>query len=97
MGALRAIGLLVLGIGVVLQPVGWIYTHWLTAVSIVAIFAGVFLVIAGKETSGGDDLLTSRSGGRGVPGDVHGHSGQMSGGRSASWEAHNTGESSSSD
>lgn len=88
MNARTIFGLTLLLIGVVLQPVGWMYTHWLTAVSFAAIVAGVLMLYVerhqeGSSTGAGID----RPGGRGMPGDVHGHSGQYSGGRSAAWES----------
>ena len=91
----RVIGLLVLLVGVVLQPVGWMYTHWFTAVSYAAIFVGVMLLLHGDEAADGDGPI-GRASGRALPGDIHGHSGQMTGGRSTSWESHHGSEGSGS-
>lgn len=90
----RIVGLLALIGGVVLQPVGWIYSHWLTPVSIVAIFVGVFLLLRsrGLDGSGGGSASGSYTG-REMPGDIHGYSGQMSGGRSTSWESSHSSDS----
>jgi hypothetical protein len=87
----RFIGLFALLVGVVLQPIGWMYTHWVTAVSVAAIFVGVLLLLHGREGSDGDGPI-GRASGRELPGDIHGHSGQVTGGRSTSWEAHHTSE-----
>jgi hypothetical protein len=59
MHPLRIVGLIVLVSGVVIQPIGWIYTHWLTAVSFAAIFMGVLMLFSGREHEG--------SGGEGSP------------------------------
>ena len=91
----RVIGLLVLLAGVVLQPVGWMYTHWFTAVSFAAIFVGVILLLQGDEDADGDSGIR-RVSGRELPGDIHGNSGQMKGGRSTSWETHHGSEGSGS-
>jgi hypothetical protein len=88
----RALGLVCLLAGVVLQPVGWMYTHWLTAVSFAAIVLGVVLLLSGRH-GGSEGGPAGQGGGRGMPGDVHGYSGQMSGGRSTSWESHHSSES----
>jgi hypothetical protein len=89
MSALRILGLLFLLVGVVLQPLGWIYAMWLAAVSFAAIVLGVLLLYAGKkdDAEGGAEP-SGRAAGRGMPGDIHGHSGQLSGGRSTAWESH---------
>lgn len=91
MSPLRVIGLMVLLIGVVLQPIGWMYTHWLTVPSFIAIAIGVVLLIHGRESAFAQEgRADPRSGGREMPGDIHGHSGQMSGGRSTSWQSHHS-------
>ena len=94
MNTVRACGFGCLLIGVVLQPLGWMYTHWLTAVSFGAIVLGVLLFLSGRtgEVEGGS--AADQTAERGLPGDIHGYSGQMSGGRSTSWEFHNTSEGS---
>ena len=88
MSARTIFGLILLLAGVVLQPVGWMYTHWLTAVSFALIVAGVLMLYVERPHEGsstGD--RTDRPTGRDMPGDVHGHSGQYSGGRSTAWES----------
>ncbi len=84
----RILGFTLLLIGVALQPIGWMFTHSLTMVSFVAIFVGVLLLLRGRrlDNDGGGDSL-GRFSGREMPGDIHGYSGQMSGGRSTSWES----------
>ena len=94
----RTVGLLILIGGVALQPVGWMFSHWLTPVSFAAILVGVVLLLRSRDqdsTSGGSDsvFLTGRE----MPGDTHGYSGQMSGGRSTSWESSHSSDSGGSD
>jgi hypothetical protein len=84
-------GLMLILAGVVLQPVGWMYTHWLTVVSLVAIVAGVLLLYVEHSHEGASaGERTDRPTGRDMPGDVHGHSGQYSGGRSTAWESNHS-------
>lgn len=83
----QAFGLLFLVAGVVLQPIGWAYVHWLTPVSFVLIFFGVLLLLMGWREARKDRLRALAGEGGGGPGDIHGYSGQMHGGRSTSWEA----------
>lgn len=71
-------------IGVALQPVGWMFVQWLTIVSFVAIALGIFLLLAGRHDEIDDAPATS---GRAMPGDIHGYSGQLSGGRSTAYES----------
>lgn len=76
-------------VGVALQPIGWIFLPWVTIVSFVAIALGVLLAFASWR---GDDGMEGGSSsieftGRELPGDIHGYSAQMSGGRSTSWES----------
>jgi hypothetical protein len=89
MNFIRTVGLVVLLAGVVLQPVGWMYAHWLTAVSFAAIVLGVLLLIHGRNDEGSDGSVTCATG-REMPGDIHGYSGQLSGGRSTAWESHHS-------
>ena len=61
----RTVGLLILIGGVALQPVGWMFSHWLTPVSFAAILVGVVLLLRSRDqdsTSGGSDsvFLTGR-------------------------------------
>ena len=87
----RIFGLLILIGGVALQPVGWMFSHWITPISFVAILVGVILFLRGREQRGFDGEGTSEHAtGRALPGDIHGYSGQMSGGRSTSWESKNS-------
>lgn len=84
---MRILGIVVFIAGVVLQPVGWMFTHWLTLVSGLAIVAGVVLIFSGRDEGGGGDGDPVKLTGREMPGDIHGYSGQMSGGRSTAWES----------
>jgi hypothetical protein len=86
---MRILGLIVLVIGIVLQPIGWMFTQWVTIVSFVAIVIGVWLILSGRhaESDGGHGEGLLKPTGREMPGDIHGYSGQLSGGRSTSWES----------
>ena len=97
MSASRILGLVILIFGVVLQPAGWMYSHWLTPISFIAIVAEVMLILRGRELEGaGGGGSSPHLTGREMPGDIHGHSGQLSGGRSTSWESvHSSGSDSS--
>jgi hypothetical protein len=53
MSARNIFGLMLLLAGVVLQPVGWMYTHWVTAVSFAAIVAGVLMLYVERRHEGG--------------------------------------------
>jgi hypothetical protein len=99
MNPIRAVGLVVLIAGVVVQPLGWMYVQWLTMASFVAIVLGVILLIAWRERQVANaGRANPRTAGREMPGDIHGHSGQMSGGRSTSWKSQHSGsESEASD
>jgi hypothetical protein len=84
MSSAKLLGLALLITGVVLQPVGWAYVHWLTPVSFVAIVLGVFVLFRASlelRENGEEGVRSSRSG-REMPADVHGYSGQQHGGRS---------------
>lgn len=80
--------MLVLIVGVTLQPIGWMYLHWIRPISFAAIVGGVLLMLKGRNDRSRDDS-DSVGGPTGpkMPGDVHGHSGQLSGGRSTAWES----------
>jgi hypothetical protein len=91
MSARNIFALMLILAGVVLQPVGWMYTHWLTAVSLAAIVAGALLLYVEHSQEGASaGERTDRPTGRDMPGDVHGHSGQYSGGRSTAWESNHS-------
>ena len=95
MSPAKLFGLALLVAGVVLQPIGWAYVHWLMPVSFVAIALGVgIMFVASRELreGGGEGSGSSRSG-REMPGDIHGYSGQQHGGRSTSWESHHSSSS----
>ncbi|ABE43579.1 hypothetical protein [Polaromonas sp. JS666] len=98
MSARNILAIVLLLVGVVLQPVGWMYATWLAAASFVAIVAGGLLLYVerGRADEGGGGT-SGRSAGREMPGDIHGHSGQLSGGRSTAWESNHTAEGGGSD
>ena len=57
-----------------------------------AIAAGVLLFIAGREQQLGQvGAGDPRNVGREMPGDIHNYHGQMTGGRSTSWQSHDSG------
>ena len=91
MNVRQIFGLVLLLTGVVLQPLGWMYVTELTVVSLVAIVAGVVLLYAerGRESEGSGGGAPGATG-RELPGDIQGHSGQLSGGRSTAWESHHS-------
>jgi hypothetical protein len=81
------LGLFLLVPGVVLQPVGWAFVRWLTPASFVLILFGVLLLVLGWREAREEKLRELARGGSGGPGDIHGYSGQFSGGRSTAYEA----------
>lgn len=99
MNPFRAVGLIILLIGVILLPIGWMYSHWLTPVywltpiSFLSIIAGVLLMLRGRQMGSGEGTSSGRLTGRKMPGDIHGYSGQMSGDSSTSWESSDSSDS----
>lgn len=93
MAALRILGLVALLAGVIAQPMGWMFSHWITPFSALAIVIGVCMIYMSRSTSDDADVEaisgSPRSKGRAMPGDVHGYSGQLDGGRSTSWKSQN--------
>ena len=87
MAFVRILGLVLLVVGVVLQPIGWAYIHWLTPVSFAAIFVGVLMFIGATHKLREEEGNGRGPSGKDMPGDIHGYSGQMHGGRSTSWES----------
>lgn len=88
MEARNWIGIIIILFGVILQPIGWMYIQWLTIVSFVFIFIGVFVFATQKYIEKTEDAEFNSGGGSssgsGMPGDVHDHSGWGHGGRSES-------------
>jgi hypothetical protein len=71
------------------------FAPWLAAVSCIAIALGVVLFFAarhGGAEAGGSGGNAVNPGGRELPGDIHGYSGQISGGRSSAWESGHGGQ-----
>ena len=82
------IGLLILVVGVILQPIGYIYIFWLQAVSFILIFIGVFILLIQRHIKVSEDKeFRSYFGGSGMPGDIFGSNGWETGGRSDSWHS----------
>jgi len=79
---MRILGFLLLLAGIILQPVGWMFHPTVTLVSAAGIICGVLMLLRGRDPW--DEV--DRAYGVPMPGDIHGYSGQMSGGRSTAWE-----------
>ncbi len=81
------IGLGFILVGVIIQPVGWMFVFWLQILSFVLIFIGTFIFVTQKyiEKSEEKEFASSGSGGPTMPGDIHEYSGWGSGGRSDSY------------
>jgi hypothetical protein len=90
----RIFGLIVLVTGVILQPIGWAYIHWITPLSFGCIVIGCVAFLIGLRME--RDVVGGGGSGRAMPGDIHGYSGQLDGGRSTSYESHHSSSSSSS-
>ena len=85
MEARNWIGIIIILFGVLLQPIGWMYIQWVTIVSFIFIFIGVFVFVTQKYIEKSEEAeFNSGSSGPAMPGDVHGHSGWADGGRSES-------------
>lgn len=90
---LRIAGLVILLLGVIIQPVGWMFVFWMTYLSAALMFVGIMLLLASAREEAedvGEGLLRMwrpRSQSREMPGDIHGRSGQLAGGRSTAWES----------
>ena len=84
------IGLVLLVLGVILQPVGWMYVFWVQMLSFALIGIGVVVFITQKCVEKLEDGAEGRGGysrGAGMPGDVYDHGGWGRGGRSDSWSS----------
>ena len=89
----RLTGFSLLVVGIVLQPIGWMFFTGAAVASFVCIVAGVlFLLRARNEETGGSDDLLPKPTGREMPGDIHGYSGQLDGGRSEAWTSSHSGD-----
>ncbi|MBI3547228.1 MAG: hypothetical protein HY081_11660 [Gammaproteobacteria bacterium] len=83
------IGLVIILVGVMLQPIGWMYIFWVQILSFMLIFIGVFIFATQKflEKSVEKELASERTSSRTMPGDIQDHSGWGEGGRSESWSS----------
>jgi len=89
MEARNWIGIIIILVGVILQPIGWMFVFWIQWLSFALIFIGVFIFatqryiekLEEREFNGGS------SGGHVKLGDVHDYSGWGEGGRSESWSS----------
>src|SRR5829696_3452975 len=86
-------------VGCGLLPLGWMFSTRLWVIAVAFIVVGsVLMTMAYREAEAEGTYMFSglwRPTGREMPGDIHGYSGQESGGRSTAWEAehHSAGES----
>ena len=83
------IGITVLGVGVVLQPIGWMYSTIVAVASFILIAVGavIFLTQRVLEKMEQKEFGSTSRGGPDLPGDIHGSSGWGRGGRSDAWES----------
>ena len=83
------IGIAIIVVGVVLQPIGWMYSTIVAVVSFILIAIGAFIFITQKvlEKMEEKEFGSANRGGPDLPGDVHGSSGWERGGRSDAWES----------
>ncbi len=90
------IGIVIIVVGLILQPVGWMYTFWLQGLSFVLIVTGVFIFMTQKyfEKSAENEFGSGSGGksGSGMPGDIYGNNGWDKGGRSESWNSDSGGD-----
>lgn len=88
------IGIVIILIGVVLQPVGFMFVFWVQILSFVLIAIGVIIFATQKfiEYKEEKEFNSRGSSGPGMPGDIHEYSGWGSGGRSESWSSKHGGE-----
>ena len=87
------IGIIIILLGVILQPVGWMFVFWVQILSFVLITIGVFIFVTQKYINYKEEKeFVSRRSGSGMPGDIHENSGWGSGGRSESWSSEHGGQ-----
>lgn len=87
MEARNYIGLVIIIIGVGLQPVGWMYSWKAHVVSFVLIFIGVFIFATQKYLDYAfEKECRERERGRALPGDIEGHSGWDNGGKTTAFQ-----------
>jgi len=93
------IGLIILFVGVAIQPIGWMFYFWVQILSFVLIVIGCLIFGSQKYMDYQDEkeFSSGRTGGTVVPGDIHDHSGWGSGGQSSSWQSSNSNDSSGGD
>ena len=86
MEARNWIGIVIIFIGLILQPIGWMYYLWAQTLSFALIIIGALIFATQKflDKQVEKDHETC-SGGQAMPGDIHDYSGWGKGGRSDSW------------
>ena len=89
MEARNWVGIVIILVGVVLQPVGFMFAFWVQCVSAVLIVIGVFIFVTQKyiERSEANEYESRSEKGHVLPGDINENSGWGSGGRSESWSS----------
>jgi hypothetical protein len=89
------IGLFILLIGVIIQPLGYLYAPWLKVVSFVLISIGTFVFIAQKYIDFKEErefTIGSSHRNTSLPlfGDIFNFSGQRTGGRTEDWSSNSS-------
>lgn len=88
-------GLILLIIGVVTAPLGWIVSHKILLISGALLFVGMWLFytarVARREQELSREGSSGGSHGPSVPGDVHNYTGWRSGGRTEPFESTSSG------
>jgi len=87
------IGLIIIFIGVAIQPIGWMFYFWVQILSFILIVIGLLIFCTQKylDYQVEKEFSSGSSNGQGIPGDVHDHSGWGSGGQSSSWSSSDSG------
>ena len=87
------IGLGIIIIGVIIQPIGFMYFFWAQILSFVLIFIGFLIFGTQKylDYKTEKEFSSGHQSGPAIPGDIHDHSGWGSGGQSSSWTSSNSG------
>ncbi|MBQ4810580.1 hypothetical protein J8M20_04500 [Pseudoalteromonas luteoviolacea] len=89
MEARNWIGLGFIIVGVVLQPVGFMFVFWIQILSFILIFLGAAIFSTQKylDHKMEKEYSSGHHNGQKLPGDIHDYSGWGEGGRSESWQS----------
>jgi len=87
------IGLGIIIIGVIIQPIGFMYFFWAQILSFVLIFVGFLIFGTQKylDYKAEKEFSSGHQSGQAIPGDINDHSGWGNGGQSSSWTSSNSG------